>query len=288
MARDLNDASVLRLIQIALTEDIGTGDITAESIFDVDAIASASLLAKESGIICGLKIAELTFRNFTIDMNWRTFCNDGDYVEKGTVIAQIEAPSRVLLSGERTALNFLQRMSGVATQANRYVRAIEGTGCRVLDTRKTIPGWRLLDKYAAKIGGATNHRYGLYDMVMIKDNHITAAGSIEKAIEIVIEETSNYPLPIEVETATLGDVARVLQVGGITRIMFDNFSVANVREAVKMVEGRFETEASGGINLQTIREYASTGVDFVSVGAITHSAPALDISMNIIVSRQFY
>lgn len=288
MARDLNDASVLRLIQIALTEDIGTGDITAESIFDIDAIASASLLVKESGIICGLKIAELTFRNFTIDMNWRTFCNDGDYVEKGTVIAQIEAPSRVLLSGERTALNFLQRMSGVATQANRYVRAIEGTGCRVLDTRKTIPGWRLLDKYAAKIGGATNHRYGLYDMVMIKDNHITAAGSIEKAIEIVMKETSNYPLPIEVETATLGDVARVLQVGGITRIMFDNFSVANVREAVKMVEGRFETEASGGINLQTIRDYASTGVDFVSVGAITHSAPALDISMNIIVSRQFY
>ncbi|MFN5310448.1 MAG: carboxylating nicotinate-nucleotide diphosphorylase [Candidatus Kapaibacterium sp.] len=288
MVRDLNDASVLRLIQIALTEDIGTGDITAESIFDIDAIASASLLAKESGIICGLKIAELTFRNFTIDMNWRTFCNDGDYVEKGTVIAQIEAPSRVLLSGERTALNFLQRMSGVATQANRYVRAIEGTGCRVLDTRKTIPGWRLLDKYAAKIGGATNHRYGLYDMVMIKDNHITAAGSIEKAIEIVIKETSNYPLPIEVETATLGDVARVLQVGGITRIMFDNFSVANVREAVKMVEGRFETEASGGINLQTIRDYAQTGVDFVSVGAITHSAPALDISMNIIVSRQFY
>ncbi|MFN9340767.1 MAG: carboxylating nicotinate-nucleotide diphosphorylase [Candidatus Kapaibacterium sp.] len=288
MVRDLNDASVLRLIQIALTEDIGTGDITAESIFDIDAIASASLLAKESGIICGLKIAELTFRNFTIDMNWRTFCNDGDYVEKGTVIAQIEAPSRVLLSGERTALNFLQRMSGVATQANRYVRAIEGTGCRVLDTRKTIPGWRLLDKYAAKIGGATNHRYGLYDMVMIKDNHITAAGSIEKAIEIVIKETSNYPLPIEVETATLGDVARVLQVGGITRIMFDNFSVANVREAVKMVEGRFETEASGGINLQTIRDYAETGVDFVSVGAITHSAPALDISMNIIVSRQFY
>ncbi|HRE58725.1 MAG TPA: carboxylating nicotinate-nucleotide diphosphorylase [Candidatus Kapabacteria bacterium] len=288
MVRDLNDASVLRLIQIALTEDIGTGDITAESIFDIDAIASASLLAKESGIICGLKIAELTFRNFTIDMNWRTFCNDGDYVEKGSVIAQIEAPSRVLLSGERTALNFLQRMSGVATQANRYVRAIEGTGCRVLDTRKTIPGWRLLDKYAAKIGGATNHRYGLYDMVMIKDNHITAAGSIEKAIEIVIKETSNYPLPIEVETATLGDVARVLQVGGITRIMFDNFSVANVREAVKMVEGRFETEASGGINLQTIRDYAETGVDFVSVGAITHSAPALDISMNIIVSRQFY
>jgi len=200
----------------------------------------------------------------------------------------MNAPSRVLLSGERTALNFLQRMSGVATQANRYVRAIEGTGCRVLDTRKTIPGWRLLDKYAAKIGGATNHRYGLYDMVMIKDNHITAAGSIEKAIEIVIKETSNYPLPIEVETATLGDVARVLQVGGITRIMFDNFSVANVREAVKMVEGRFETEASGGINLQTIRDYAETGVDFVSVGAITHSAPALDISMNIIVSRQFY
>jgi len=288
MIRDLTDASVLRLIQIALTEDIGTGDITAESIFDVDAIASATILAKESGIICGLKIAELTFRNFTIDMNWQTFCHDGDYVEKGTVIAQIEAPSRVLLSGERTALNFLQRMSGVATQANRYVRAIEGTGCRVLDTRKTIPGWRLLDKYAAKTGGATNHRYGLYDMVMIKDNHITAAGSIEKAIEIVIKETANYPLPMEVETASLGDVARVLQVGGITRIMFDNFSVANVREAVRMVEGRFETEASGGINLQTIRDYASTGVDFVSVGAITHSAPALDISMNIIVSRQFY
>lgn len=287
MVRDLNDASILRLIQFALHEDIGTGDITTESIFDNDAIAGASITAKEDGVICGLKIAELVFRDFTIDMNWQPLCKDGDFVKKGTVIAQVEATSRVLLSAERTALNFLQRMSGVATNARKYAKAIEGTGCHVLDTRKTIPGWRLLDKYAAKIGGVTNHRYGLFDMVMIKDNHITAAGSIEKAIEIIMRETERYPLPIEVETATLADVARVLQVGGITRIMFDNFTPDKVREGVEMVNGRFETEASGGINLDNIREYAETGVDYVSVGAITHSAVALDISMNIIVSRQF-
>lgn len=287
MLHDLNDASILRLIQFALHEDIGTGDITTESIFDNDAIAGASIVAKQDGVICGMKIAELVFRDFTIDMDWQPFCKDGDYVRKGTVIAQVEATSRILLSAERTALNFLQRMSGVATNARKYAQAVEGTGCRVLDTRKTIPGWRLLDKYAAKVGGATNHRYGLYDMVMIKDNHITAAGSIEKAIEIVLKETERYPLPIEVETASLGDVARVLQVGGITRIMFDNFTPDKVREGVEMVQGRFETEASGGITLENIRDYAETGVDFVSVGAITHSATALDISMNIIVSRQF-
>lgn len=287
MLHDLNDASILRLIQFALHEDIGTGDITTESIFDNDAIAGATIVAKQDGVICGMKIAELVFRDFTIDMDWQPFCKDGDYVRKGTVIAQVEATSRILLSAERTALNFLQRMSGVATNARKYAQAVEGTGCRVLDTRKTIPGWRLLDKYAAKVGGATNHRYGLYDMVMIKDNHITAAGSIEKAIEIVLKETERYPLPIEVETASLGDVARVLQVGGITRIMFDNFTPDKVREGVEMVQGRFETEASGGITLENIRDYAETGVDFVSVGAITHSAAALDISMNIIVSRQF-
>ena len=287
MLHDLNDASILRLIQFALHEDIGTGDITTESIFDNDAIAGATIVAKQDGVICGMKIAELVFRDFTIDMDWQPFCKDGDYVSKGTVIAQVEATSRILLSAERTALNFLQRMSGVATNARKYAQAVEGTSCRVLDTRKTIPGWRLLDKYAAKVGGATNHRYGLYDMVMIKDNHITAAGSIEKAIEIVLRETERYPLPIEVETASLGDVARVLQVGGITRIMFDNFKPDKVREGVEMVQGRFETEASGGITLDNIRDYAETGVDFVSVGAITHSATALDISMNIIVSRQF-
>ncbi len=281
----LHDASVIRLIQIALHEDIGTGDITSESIFSEDSLAGATVLAKQDGVICGLRIAELVFQDLSPDINWQSFVAEGANVKAGTVIARVDGSSRAILSGERTALNFLQRMSGVATMANKFVRAVEGTGARILDTRKTIPAWRILDKYAAKIGGAENHRVGLFDMVMIKDNHIAAAGGIRKAIRKCREEMSNDRIKIEVETQTFEDVWEAVECGGIHRIMFDNFTPERMKKAVEFVDKRYETEASGGINLANVREYAETGVDFISIGAITHSAPALDISMDIVVTK---
>ncbi len=281
----LHDASVIRLVQIALHEDIGDGDITTESIFHEDSLACATVLAKQSGVICGLRIAELVFQDLSSDVNWLATVEEGTEVEAGTIIARVEGSSRALLSGERTALNFLQRMSGVATNARRFVKAVEGTESIILDTRKTIPGWRILDKYAAKIGGAHNHRIGLFDMVMIKDNHIAAAGGIRPAIRKCREEIRNERIRIEVETQTFQDVWEAVECGGIHRIMFDNFTPERMKKAVEFVDKRYETEASGGITLNNVREFAETGVDYISIGAITHSAPALDISMDIVVTK---
>ncbi|MBI3259191.1 MAG: carboxylating nicotinate-nucleotide diphosphorylase [Ignavibacteriae bacterium] len=285
MLYGLHDASIIRLIQIALHEDIGDGDITTESIFHEDSLAGASVIVKQPGIICGLRIAELVFQDLSPDINWYALVEEGAEVTAGTVIARVEGSSLALLSGERTALNFLQRMSGVATNASRFVKAVEGTGAIILDTRKTIPGWRLLDKYAAKTGGSHNHRIGLFDMVMIKDNHIAAAGGIHAAIKKCHEELHNDRIKIEVETQTFRDVWEVVECGGIHRIMFDNFTPELMKKAVEFVDKRYETEASGGITLSNVREFAETGVDFISIGAITHSAPALDISMDIIVTK---
>ena len=285
MLYGLHDASIIRLIQIALHEDIGDGDITTESIFHEDSLAGASVIAKQPGIICGLRIAELVFQDLSPDINWFALVEEGAEVAAGTVIARVEGSSLALLSGERTALNFLQRMSGVATNARKFVKAIEGTGAIILDTRKTIPGWRLLDKYAAKTGGAQNHRIGLFDMVMIKDNHIAAAGGINAAIKKCHEELHNDRIKIEVETQNFRDVWEVVECGGIHRIMFDNFTPELMKKAVEFVDKRYETEASGGITLSNVRDYAETGVDFISIGAITHSAPALDISMDIVVTK---
>jgi nicotinate-nucleotide pyrophosphorylase (carboxylating) len=285
MLYGLHDASVIRLIQIALHEDIGSGDITTESIFHEDSLACATVLAKQSGVICGLRIAELVFQDLSSDVNWYATVEEGAEVPAGTIIARVEGSSRALLSGERTALNFLQRMSGVATNARRFVHAVEGTGAIILDTRKTIPGWRILDKYAAKIGGAENHRIGLFDMVMIKDNHIAAADGIKAAIKKCREEINTDRIRIEVETQTFQDVWEAVECGGIHRIMFDNFTPDRMKKAVEFVANRYETEASGGITLHNVREYAQTGVDYISIGAITHSAAALDISMDIVVTK---
>jgi nicotinate-nucleotide pyrophosphorylase (carboxylating) len=280
----LNDSAILRLVQIALAEDIGSGDITGEALLDAEAPAHAVLLAKAPGVIAGTTIAGLVFgqveRSLTCD--WQIA--EGDRVEAGTVLAHVHGPVRGLLTAERTALNFLQRISGVATLTRRYVDAVSGTGATIIDTRKTIPGWRLLDKYAVAAGGGTNHRLGLYDMVMIKDNHIAAHGSIAGAVAVVRGRLAEWEQPeigIEVETKSLSEVSEAVSCEGVTRIMFDNFSTDVMREAVILVGDRCETEASGGVNLETVRGIAETGVQYISIGALTHSAPALDISLDL-------
>lgn len=277
----LYDASVLRLVQIALAEDLGTGDITSEATVPDDRRARATLVAKSPGVICGLPVAALVFRTVDPDTAWEELSSDGTTITAGTLLAHIHGLARSLLAAERTALNFLQRMSGVATLARQYVEAVAGTGARILDTRKTIPGWRLLDKYACRIGGADNHRHGLYDMVLIKDNHIAAAGSIQAALAAVRPMWEEGRIRIEIEVQSLGELERALACGGFHRIMLDNFSLEDLRRAVALVARRYETEASGGVRLDTIRAIAETGVDFISVGALTHSAPALDISMDL-------
>lgn len=274
---------VQRLIHIALHEDIGEGDITGEATLPLELSAAAELTVKgEGGIICGLDVGGMVASTVDPALAWTPLVAEGASCSPGTVVARLEGPARSLLTAERTILNFMQRMSGVATATARYVRAVEGTGCRILDTRKTIPGWRILDKYAVRVGGGTNHRLGLWDMVMIKDNHIEAAGGITAAVEACMRYLDGRRVGIEVETETLEQVEEALRCEGVTRIMFDNFSPQDMRRAVALVGGRLETEASGGITLETIRSYAETGVNFISVGALTHSVRAMDISLNIV------
>ena len=242
---------------------------------------------KENGVVCGLPMLPLVFREFSTECDIELKVQEGQSVPAGTIIATVEGPAHALLGAERTALNFIQRMSGVATKTQQYVAKIAGTGARILDTRKTIPGWRLLDKYSTSIGGAVNHRVGLYDMVMIKDNHITASGGIREAVErCQAELAGRQTVKIEVEARSLDDVEEIMTCSGIDRIMFDNFTPAAVAEGVVIVRKKIETEASGGITYNNILEYAQTGVDFISVGAITHSAVALDISMKLFVPKQ--
>jgi nicotinate-nucleotide pyrophosphorylase (carboxylating) len=283
----LHDSSILRLIQFAIREDVGSGDVTTECTVPVDNAALARFVVKEDGVVCGLPVLPLVFREFSPDVDLDVRVDEGAWVPAGTVVATVEGPAHALLGAERTALNFVQRMSGVASKTRQYVDRIAGTGARILDTRKTIPGWRLLDKYATAIGGAVNHRMGLHDMVMIKDNHITACGGIRQAVHRCVEELhGRAPLKIEVEARNLDDVYEVLACEGVHRIMFDNFTPLQVAEGVRIVNRSIETEASGGITWENIRDYAETGVDFVSVGAITHSAVALDISMKLFVPKQ--
>ena len=283
----LHDASILRLIQIAIQEDLGSGDITTELTVPRDATAAARFLMKEDGVICGLPLLPLVFREFSADVDIVLKVEEGARVGANTVIATVEGPAHALLGAERTALNVIQRLSGVATKTRTYVDRIAGTGATILDTRKTIPAWRRLDKYATSIGGARNHRVGLFDMMMIKDNHITACGGITEAVSAVVGELSSKPsMRVEVEARNLDDVMEILACRGVHRVMFDNFTPAAVREGVMMVDGRLETEASGGITFDNIRDYAETGVNFISGGAITHSAVALDISMKLFVPKQ--
>ena len=284
MLQTLDDRSILRLVQIALAEDLGSGDLTSESLVDSEKRVHGVILAKERLVLAGSPVAGLVFGEVDRSISCEWQIEEGTQVEPNTVLAHLHGSAQTILTVERTALNFLQRMSGVASLTRRYVEEVEGTGATVLDTRKTLPGWRLLDKYAVKTGGGENHRMGLYDMVMIKDNHIAAHGSITAAVSAVYRYFDKHGITdvkVEVETQNLDEVREALATPGISRIMFDNFPVSELENAVSLVDGRLETEASGGINLETIREVAGTGVQYISVGALTHSATAVDISLDL-------
>ncbi len=268
------------LFDLAYAEDIGDGDITTNNLISPNVIRRAVLVAKEYGVIAGLPVAEYVFRRFDPNLEWEEKKPDGSKVVSGEVIATYRANFRALLTGERKALNFLQRLSGIASYANRCMETIKGYDVEILDTRKTLPGYRLLDKYAVKMGGASNHRFGLYDMVLIKDNHIQVAGGIKKAVD---EIRAHIPksIKIEVETTNLEQVREALE-AEVDIIMLDNMKSKVMARAVQMINGRSKTEASGNMTLKRIRKVAETGVDYISIGALTHSVKALDISQKII------
>ena len=269
------------LIKMALREDIGDGDHSTLACIPPDAVGTAKMVAKQEGILCGAEVGERVFMLVDNSLKVSLLKHDGEEVKKGDVLMTVEGHSGSILTAERTALNFMQRLSGIATETHRMVGILQGTHTKLLDTRKTTPNMRLLEKYAVKCGGGTNHRIGLYDMVMLKDNHIDFAGGIEAAIDRTRDylKTKGKDLRIEIEVRNLDELQRVLDHGGVDRIMLDNFDTGTLREAVKRIDGKYETEASGGITEQTLRAYAETGVDFISVGALTHHIKSMDISL---------
>ena len=269
------------LIELAIKEDIGDGDHTSLCCIPASEQGRMRLLCKQEGVIAGIEIAEIVLQRLDPTMKFEQILHDGDRVKPGDVAFYVSGGLRSLLQAERILLNIMQRMSGVATQTAFYVKHLEGLHTKVLDTRKTTPGMRVLDKMAVKIGGGENHRMGLFDMILLKDNHIDFAGGIRQAVEgakkYLAEKGKN--IPIECEVRSLEDIDEVFAAGGVDRIMFDNFSPEMTREAVKKVAGRCETESSGGITLETMRAYAECGVDFISVGALTHQIRSLDMSL---------
>ena len=275
---------IAKLIEQCLYEDIGSGDTTTNNIVQAGAKTKGVIHAKQAGVVAGLAVAEGVFRFLSTDISFVGKVKDGDKVDVGTILAEVEGDARAILTGERVALNFLQRMSGVATRTRGYVKALEGTKTRVLDTRKTTPGLRLLEKEAVKIGGGVNHRIGLYDMILLKDNHVDFAGGIAQAIQ----RTKSYlkekgkDLKIEIEVRSFDELAQVMAEGGVDRIMLDNFTPENTRKAVDIIDGKYETESSGGITFATLKDYAECGVDYISVGALTHSVKSLDMSFKAV------
>ena len=269
-----------RLIDLAFAEDIGDGDHTTLCCIPEDAMGKSHLLIKEDGILAGVEVAKRVFAKFDSTMQVEVLINDGTPVKKGDIAMVVTAKVRSLLQTERLMLNIMQRMSGIATMTNKYVERLKGTKTHVLDTRKTTPGLRMLEKQAVKIGGGMNHRIGLFDMILLKDNHVDFCGGITNAItrchEYLKEKGLN--LKIEIEVRNFDELRQAMECGGINRIMLDNFSVDNTKKAVEMVAGKYETESSGGITFDTIRDYAECGVDFISVGALTHSVKGLDMS----------
>lgn len=268
-------------IAAALKEDIGSGDHSTLSSIAPDAMGKAVLKVKEDGILAGVQLAQDIFHYLEPEATFTIYKNDGDVVKHGDIAFEVAAKVHTILQAERLSLNCMQRMSGIATLTNQYVQKLKGYKTRILDTRKTTPLFRSFEKLAVKIGGGENHRMGLYDMVMLKDNHIDFCGGIEKAIEKTRQylKDNNLDLKIEVETRTIDDVKRVLATGGIDRIMLDNYTPELMVEAVKLIDGKYETEASGGITIENIEAYAKTGVDFISVGAIIHHAVSMDLSL---------
>lgn len=269
-----------RLIDLAFAEDIGDGDHTTLCCIPENAMGKSHLLIKEDGILAGVELAKRVFAKFDPTMQVEVLINDGTPVKKGDIAMVVTAKVRSLLQTERLMLNIMQRMSGIATMTNKYVERLKGTKTHVLDTRKTTPGLRMLEKQAVKIGGGMNHRIGLFDMILLKDNHIDFCGGITNAITRCHEylKEKGLDLKIEIEVRNFDELAEAMNCGGINRIMLDNFSVADTKKAVDIVGGKFETESSGGITFDTIRGYAECGVDFISVGALTHSVKGLDMS----------
>ena len=269
-----------RLIDLAFAEDIGDGDHTTLCCIPEDAMGKSHLLIKEDGILAGVEVAKRVFARFDPTLEVEVLMGDGAKVKKGDVAMIVSGKVRSLLQTERLMLNIMQRMSGIATMTNKYVERLKGTNTRVLDTRKTTPGMRMLEKQAVKIGGGVNHRIGLFDMILLKDNHVDFAGGIKNAIDRCHKylKENSLGLKIEIEVRNFNEIQQVLDCGGVDRIMFDNFSVDDTRTAVEMIAGRYETESSGGITFDTIRQYAECGVDFISVGALTHSVKGLDMS----------
>lgn len=269
-----------RLIDLAFAEDIGDGDHTTLCCIPEDAMGKSHLLIKEDGILAGVEVAKRVFAKFDSTMQVEVLINDGTPVKKGDIAMVVTAKVRSLLQTERLMLNIMQRMSGIATMTNKYVERLKGTKTHVLDTRKTTPGLRMLEKQAVKIGGGMNHRIGLFDMILLKDNHIDFCGGITNAITRCHEylKEKNLDLKIELEVRNFDELNQALEQGGINRVMLDNFSVEDTAKAVKIVNGKYEVESSGGITFDTIRDYAECGVDFISVGALTHSVKGLDMS----------
>ena len=272
-------ADIDRIVLAALAEDIGDGDVTTENTIPEDARLTGRFVAKDAGVVAGIHVVWRTFALLDPRVELLVLIGDRLCVERGQVIAQVSGPGRAILTGERVALNFLQRMSGIATATRRYVDAVDGTHATILDTRKTAPGLRVLDKWAVRLGGGSNHRIGLFDMALIKDNHIAAVGSITEAVRRV-REGDERSRPIEVEVTDLDQLSESLDLG-IDRILLDNMPPDLMREAVLLAAVRVPLEASGGINLENVREVAETGVDFISIGALTHSVEALDISLDL-------
>lgn len=276
----LDQEKVLKIIDIALKEDVGEGDITTETLFPDDIECRAEIKSKEQGILCGTEVARLVFEKLDDSFDWEEKKSDGDMLSSGDIVAVIRGNQRHVLTAERLALNLLQRMSGISTLTSRYVKAVEGLDVKIVDTRKTVPGLRVLEKYAVTTGGGFNHRFGLFDGVMIKDNHIKLAGGISKAVSAIRHKTGNK-FKIEVETKTISEVEQAIE-SKADIIMLDNMDTDSMKRAVKLIHGAALIEASGGITLQNVREVAETGVDFISVGALTHSVKALDLSIDML------
>ena len=273
-----------QLISLWFAEDIGDGDHTTLSCIPSTAIGKSRLIIKENGVLAGVAVAAEIFKAFDPELKMTVFIHDGAEVKVGDIAFEVEGKVQSLLQTERLMLNIMQRMSGIASRTREYVKALEGTKTKVLDTRKTTPGLRLLEKEAVKIGGGVNHRIGLYDMILLKDNHVDFAGGIENAIHRTKEylKEKNKSLKIEIEVRNFDELNQVIAVGGIDRIMLDNFSTENTRKAVEIIDGKYETESSGGITFDTLKQYAECGVDFISVGALTHSVKSLDMSFKAV------
>jgi nicotinate-nucleotide pyrophosphorylase (carboxylating) len=281
---EIKKEDLLAFINAALLEDVREGDHTSLSTVPENAVGKARLLVKDNGILAGVELAELIFKTVDPELIIEVLINDGEPIKYGDIVLYVEGRDRSILTAERLVLNCMQRMSGIATVTKEIVQKLEGTKCKVLDTRKTTPNFRLIEKWAVKIGGGVNHRFGLFDMILIKDNHVDYAGGIKEALLSAQKylETKNLDIPIEIEVRNIDELKQVLEIGGVIRIMLDNFSFEDIKKALVIIDGRFPVEASGGITPETVRDYALCGVDYVSMGYLTHSVKSLDLSLKAV------